>query len=556
MPCGHKNIVECGKKLYELICNEKCGKQLECGHECKGSCGKCLQGTLHIKCTSKCDRTLPCGHRCEQKCSAECICEKKCENICPHGYCDDICCDICIDCEEKCKIGCIHERCKKKCGELCTRKPCNKRCPKKMKCNHQCNGLCGERCPDICRICDPKNKCFIEDALYLTELDEDELIYKTNCDHIISVKGLDDWIKNNRKIQMYSCPVCTKSLILEPRYQNDIKKMFADVQKVKKICLKRNLEQNGVEYFLKSQKIANRILEQYGEEDESIKNKKYLKYLNEKINIFELFPDYIKYEANNLKWKIPTIYNLVKIEFKTTKNNNIKKNTTYNLLTLAEKFMGIEYYAFHIKSNNSEKIENQFLRNYNIIKNYFSKLDGQLTHYFFKDLKKKVDNMLYYSLLKLPRKYSFLSSLYENKIVEKNEKILKEIEKSNFTSDIDLKDLYNNSMIELEAINITRTLGITWYKCPNGHPYIVGECGRPMEESVCPECNSKIGGLDHIPASQNIELNFNNRENALHGVLLNQDENAYNNMNVHHEQEMDPEVEEAIRNNPEMSEYN
>ena len=32
-------------------------------------------------------------------------------------------------------------------------------------------------------------------------------------------------------------------------------------------------------------------------------------------------------------------------EFKNIKNNNIKKNTTYNLLTLAEKFMGIDYYV-------------------------------------------------------------------------------------------------------------------------------------------------------------------------------------------------------------------
>ena len=33
-----------------------------------------------------------------------------------------------------------------------------------------------------------------------------------------------------------------------------------------------------------------------------------------------------------------------------------------------------------------------------------------------------------------------------------------------------------------------------WYECPNGHPYVIGECGGAMEKSVCPECKSVIGG--------------------------------------------------------------
>jgi hypothetical protein len=37
-----------------------------------------------------------------------------------------------------------------------------------------------------------------------------------------------------------------------------------------------------------------------------------------------------------------------------------------------------------------------------------------------------------------------------------------------------------------------------WYRCVNGHPFTIGECGRPMEEARCPECGSPIGGDDHI----------------------------------------------------------
>ncbi|NWI95929.1 RN213 ligase, partial [Pitta sordida] len=35
--------------------------------------------------------------------------------------------------------------------------------------------------------------------------------------------------------------------------------------------------------------------------------------------------------------------------------------------------------------------------------------------------------------------------------------------------------------------------------CPNGHPCTVGECGRPMEMSSCPDCHAPIGGIEHKP---------------------------------------------------------
>ncbi|XP_071287737.1 E3 ubiquitin-protein ligase RNF213-like isoform X2 [Agelaius tricolor] len=43
------------------------------------------------------------------------------------------------------------------------------------------------------------------------------------------------------------------------------------------------------------------------------------------------------------------------------------------------------------------------------------------------------------------------------------------------------------------------TRSLHWYECPNGHPCTVGECGRPMERSRCPECHVLIGGRNHIP---------------------------------------------------------
>ncbi|CAH0045925.1 unnamed protein product [Clonostachys solani] len=36
-----------------------------------------------------------------------------------------------------------------------------------------------------------------------------------------------------------------------------------------------------------------------------------------------------------------------------------------------------------------------------------------------------------------------------------------------------------------------------WYVCENGHPFTIGECGMPMEQARCPECNAPIGGQNH-----------------------------------------------------------
>ena len=33
------------------------------------------------------------------------------------------------------------------------------------------------------------------------------------------------------------------------------------------------------------------------------------------------------------------------------------------------------------------------------------------------------------------------------------------------------------------------------------------ECGRPMEQSVCPECRARIGGQDHVPEQGNVAVN-------------------------------------------------
>lgn len=52
-PCGHTVNVKCvdAKNSLKILdaCTEPCGVELKCGHLCRGSCGRCKLGRLHIR---------------------------------------------------------------------------------------------------------------------------------------------------------------------------------------------------------------------------------------------------------------------------------------------------------------------------------------------------------------------------------------------------------------------------------------------------------------------------------------------------------------------------
>lgn len=41
------------------------------------------------------------------------------------------------------------------------------------------------------------------------------------------------------------------------------------------------------------------------------------------------------------------------------------------------------------------------------------------------------------------------------------------------------------------------------YRCPQGHMYIIGECGRANQSGRCPDCGSVIGGGGHVLEAHN-----------------------------------------------------
>ncbi|KAH3807136.1 E3 ubiquitin-protein ligase RNF213-like [Dreissena polymorpha] len=56
------------------------------------------------------------------------------------------------------------------------------------------------------------------------------------------------------------------------------------------------------------------------------------------------------------------------------------------------------------------------------------------------------------------------------------------------------------------------------YKCPNGHPYLIGDCGRPYVSGSCPACREKIGGDSHTAHPGNVIIN--SRDTTKPGHIL------------------------------------
>ncbi|KAI0696188.1 hypothetical protein BC835DRAFT_1272285 [Cytidiella melzeri] len=61
------------------------------------------------------------------------------------------------------------------------------------------------------------------------------------------------------------------------------------------------------------------------------------------------------------------------------------------------------------------------------------------------------------------------------------------------------------SMQEIEDIVKAFDFGYTghFYRCPNGHPYVITECGGAMQKSKCAECGEAIGGGSHTLLNTN-----------------------------------------------------
>lgn len=135
-----------------------------------------------------------------------------------------------------------------------------------------------------------------------------------------------------------------------------------------------------------------------------------------------------------------------------------------------------------------------------------------LTRQEVMDFNEELDRLDYYMQLMIRRSINSCNPNGNTKAYQVYLQAEQEVTRSGqFT--VDRKNRFKGYLAELDDL-LKSGLGITdrerrqileamgmgqghWYKCPNGHIYIITECGGAMEVARCNECGAGIGGGSH-----------------------------------------------------------
>ena len=470
--CGHYCDVPCGVDVSDFICTHPCNKLLDCGHPCKGTCGECLNDTLHKPCQKICGRNLICGHSCKNKCYETCICKFDCKYECKHSKCPLRCGERCIECNEPCLLGCKHKKCSNLCKEPCDIVPCDMQCDKRLRCGHRCIGLCGEACPAVCRVCDTQHECFT--VFFGYEDDINSLFYQCKCTHIFEVRGLDTYFNNNAEhsVQIPVCPKCKSVLTSESRYSRVIKAKMRDLQEVKLKIIEQNMKK---EYLDKSIAVVDAVWS-----------------MDKKRKMYKI--------DNNAGYKgltaLTDVYGFIKAFDKDKLET--RSASTFRLLSLLRYFIAVECYYRSVNAGDNVVVADGvavFNRTYKVVRKYFTSYD-EYAETFLEMLTLKVKNMFTYVKIA----FDFPKQAQAQDV--------RHIVGSNFAMK-DIDDVSKQFVkFDIQMIRLLQGLGTTWYKCRNGHFYAVGNCGMFNQRGRCPECNEEIG----VNNGRNLQVNDLGRE--------------------------------------------
>ncbi|ESO98811.1 hypothetical protein LOTGIDRAFT_213601 [Lottia gigantea] len=479
-PCGHTGNVKCVQSEY-AVCKKPCGAALECGHPCTGTCSDCFSGRLHKSCGQRCTKNLICDHKCQSKCSYCPPCEGICENRCEHSKCKKKCGEICITCKEPCAWKCRHFTCGKKCFEPCDRPPCNHPCYKILKCGHECIGLCGEPCPNLCRIC---HKDKVTEIFFGTEDEADaRFVQLKDCGHVIEYESLDNWMKEGTSssetisIQMKTCPKCKTPIRRCVRYGSIINRLLQSVDQVKQTYIGNKTAIEKLRRELQGRALRKPVT--------SAVSSPWLKL--ERIIPVASTENHLLAIQNQLEVLTKIDKLLVKLK-KVAENHqplSASKYKEYDVLNKEFKkfveWLSLDRMVFSNQELNDAQAEMKRLSLYLKFFNLIVTVE-----------KRNID----LGILQKDIKQCYTLFSDGNPLTERDLQKVKETLKK-----IDLLAPASGLGIsEEEKVMVVKAVGLTrghWYKCRNGHPYVITECGGATEISSCPVCKDKIGGTNH-----------------------------------------------------------
>ena len=497
-PKKHEGRGECcvTNEDYSRQCKAKCNELLMCGHRCQGTCGECRQGRLHRPCKMKCERSLTCSHICASPCAENCPpCELQCPVICQHGPCDHTCFKPCSPCPHHCTRKCVHQKCSRLCGEICDCKPCDKPCKKKLKkCSHDCMGLCGEICPDVCRICDKDKFSEFVPLIFGTEDLEDKPDLKVimlDCGHKFEVDSLDKYYNEysqQNKIQWIECLLCKKPVFKVNRYKHLAIAIMKDMNKVKQKTLLLNQEDR--KHF------ENKL-------KEIIPNTKLLRYPQMLLDKLELFSD------NKLQNEYVVFYaeKCVKEVFDDIDNQYLSIFPPGAAVDIREHLKKLERAMTTLQNQKDDFVHKlERYRQFPLTEQVVCDIEAEQHRLQLVPVVIKIQAQIkVQNIMVIAEDQTELDDFLHKYEAGEGSVCMLKLSPSEYESSMSyLKDLERkyglNIITREERQMIIRALNAkpgSWYNCPNGHVYNIGDCGGAMVESVCPECKSTIGGSRH-----------------------------------------------------------
>ncbi|KAL0213667.1 hypothetical protein P9112_005851 [Eukaryota sp. TZLM1-RC] len=553
LECGHKCLSSCGEccslsktaiednfhipriipRINHPKCQSPCTKLLDCGHECS---------------KQQCHDRRDCPP-CESQCKAACI----------HHQCKEKCKELCVPCIELCGWYCKHQgRCKLPCSSPCNRTPCDLRCSMVLECGCQCPGLCGEACPssDYCQKCGNKGDVrvdLIEGRSYSEiDLDIDRVIF-LSCGHFYTLETLDGLLQfslfydtstspsgilpfpsqlpDDFNPQCIDCRQPIRGVFRYGRIVNTLdlcklqKKHFLYVMhhlpKVHSLYQNRfnafqhNPSFKGLTFLLKLSHFTPRVAKRV----ESLKRVKEaaLSFCqrnsinsNEVFLASELPVIRSEIEMSKLFLKLYSVEVLVCASAKIGNSLSIDETNLKTVLNIICKKFGIQSSEIH------EKIAPE---NFQFVLMNYALQGLDLIFVTFEDLKTlDIMPVKFHHFVKevcsiLLRICTFLQNINFSANVNS---ILASVEHwfldnspcQKFLDDFN--DIKRKVITEVdldEVQSVIKALGYSFDSkrsgfgrfnfCPNGHPYVIGDCGGATQTARC-SCGATIGGSGHV----------------------------------------------------------
>ena len=424
---------------------------------------------------------------------------------------------------------------------MCDRPRCDEPCGKVIEsCGHPCIGLCGEVCPPLCRICDKEKLTeFIlsgredeEDARYLVKNENNLkisprlLIYFKNrfvlledCGHCIEVEGMDRWMsQEGEEIQIRSCPRCKTTVVSSLRYNDVLKRHFQDIVQVKKKLLNSKMDPK-----LFAEKLSGKIHQLSTFLNSSSMPPKVKQHRIHQLMtaaLAEIQPN-VKPSRHGRKETLPCLDNNQRYLFE------VQVDVLARVLDVLKKApkvstpSTVQPVIRNAQSSPSVEMKEPFMldifdRLLRVIQSLMDRRQFSAEEY--RAFIAEVDRMNLvraFFLLLSSSTYRAGMPLVDQEVNQLETKLMKNVKTLTDADKTDIKAMLTSlgkklqtglGISEIERQEIVRAMGLAqghWYKCPNGHVYAIGECGRAMQESRCPECCARIGGQSHRLISDN-----------------------------------------------------